>query len=603
MLVTLSLTSCEDGLTTPTQSSFDESVVFSNPTLAEYNILGIYETFCHTNSHRARYLPWYGFNTDIEMYSSSSYDDKNAAIAQYNCLPDNGNMNGTTGPYSELMVGVERANLCIRGIKTYGNIESYPEMAVLYAEALTARALLYTELLKAYGEVPARFEPVTSETMYANKADRDVIYKQLLSDLEVAFEYLKWPNQSTATSTTARPSLALAKGLYARLALMASGKALRPDDGKVGTGNPGTVRTTTDPELQKEALYPKALAALKDVIANSGLSLVADYEQLWRSVNNMDISAGKEIIYVIPFSETRGRWNKTFAVKHRGTSFVGGQTDRGGNAGPSPALYWKYGKGDVRRDVSCVNFEVIKEGNVDKQVVAGVNNWYFGKYRFEWMEAYPYSGKDDDGVKPVFMRYADILLMAAEIANDPACGNRDETFAKDCLLKVRQRAYKGNEALATAYVNGLSGQNAIFNAIVEERALEFVGEFLRKADLIRWGMLKQKLDEAKLDLQNLYERNGQYADHGPALWYRYMADGTTLEFYGLNEPAGDTAPTGEGWINESKEYFKYGEDQVKKVNSFYYADGGVDPDKRQWWPIPETIISQSLNTLVNDYGY
>ena len=55
---------------------------------------------------------------------------------------------------------------------------------------------------------------------------------------------------------------------------------------------------------------------------------------------------------------------------------------------------------------------------------------------------------NDDGVKPIYMRYADILLMAAEIANDPACGERDETFAKNCLLEVRKRAYKGNEGLA-----------------------------------------------------------------------------------------------------------------------------------------------------------
>ena len=99
------------------------------------------------------------------------------------------------------------------------------------------------------------------------------------------------------------------------------------------------------------------------------------------------------------------------------------------------------------------------------------------------------------------MRYADILLMAAEIANDPACGTRDENFAKECLRQVRQRAYKGNEGLALTFVNGLSGQTAIFNAIVDERALEFVGEMLRKNDLIRWNLLKTKMDESKKELQ------------------------------------------------------------------------------------------------------
>lgn len=601
MLAAFSFTSCEDGLTTPTQSSFDESIVFSTPTLAEYNILGIYNVFGEQNSHRGRYLPWYGFNTDIEMYTSSALDGSKADIAQYHCLPDNQQMNGEKNPYADLFTGVERANICVTAIKKYGNIETNKEMAALYGEALTARALMYTELLKAYGEVPARFAPLTSDTMYAPKADRDVIFKQVLSDLEEAAQYMVWPNANTATSTTARPSKAFALGLYARLALMASGSALRPDEGQVGTGNQGTVRTSNDPDLQKEVLYPKALAALKDVIDNAGLSLYKDYEQLWRDFNNNDITAGKEIIYSIPFSDKRGRWNYTFAIRHDGsTKYIGSKTNMGGAAGPNPTLYWKYPEGDQRRDVSCVNFKVMKGAdNIERQVLAGINNWYFGKFRFEWMEANPYTGGNDDGIKPVYMRYPDILLMAAEIANDPACGNRDEDFAKKCLLEVRKRAMKDDPAAAEAYVKGLSGQDAIFKAIVDERALEFVGEFLRKSDLIRWGMLKTKLDDAKKDLQNFYERKGDYADFGPSVWYRYAADGFTLETYGLNEPATKNSSPGEDWTLESETYIKYGDDQIEKVNSFYYNN----PDEKQWWPIPAYIINTSLGSLVNDYGY
>jgi ribosomal protein L40E len=166
--------------------------------------------------------------------------------------------------------------------------------------------------------------------------------------------------------------------------------------------------------------------------------------------------------------------------------------------------------------------------------LAGPNDWYFGKFRLEWQERAPYNGGNDDGIKPVYMRYSDILLMAAEIANDPACGSRDENFAKDCLLQVRQRAYKGNEGLATAYVNGLAGQTAIFNAIVDERALEFVGEMLRKNDLIRWNLLKTKMDESKEELQAWMDNAG--TTFGPAVWYRFAADGS-IETYGFNELA------------------------------------------------------------------
>lgn len=612
MLAAASLTSCdEDGLKTPTQSSFDESVVYSNYTLAEYNVFGIYEVFGHTNCHRGRYLPWYGFNTDIELYNNTNVDEK-AQIARYSMTVTNGQLNLANGPYNELMGGIERANLAIRGIRQYGNPEGNPQMAELLGEALTARALLYAELLKAYGEVPARFAPIDANTIYLNKSDKDIIFKQLLADLEEAFNYMKWPLQSAVTATTDRPSLAFAKGLYARLALMASGYSLRPDDGMVGTGNPGTVRLSVDPDLQKEVLYPKALAALKDVINYSGLSLM-DYTQLWKDFNNMDITAGKEVIYVIPSSDTRGRWNYTFAIRTEGNPewSQGPTSSRGGTAGPVPTLYWKYGAQDVRRDISCVNWKwVLGPDGKNIPQLAGPNDWYFGKFRLEWQIKVPYNGGNDDGIKPVYMRYADILLMAAEIANDPACGERDEAFAKKCLLEVRKRAYKGNEAVAETYVNGLSGQTAVFNAIVDERALEFVGEMLRKQDLIRWNLLKTKIDEAKTDLKDWMDGAG--TQFGPAVWYKYAADGS-IQTYGYNETATTTEAPGEGWecYTDSKgavaTYFKftsedtgaYSDSAQKKLDSFY----DNNPDTRQWWPIPDATLINSQGTLVNDYGF
>ena len=612
MLAAASLTSCdEDGLKTPTQSSFDESVVYSNYTLAEYNVFGIYEVFGHTNCHRGRYLPWYGFNTDIELYNNTNVDEK-AQIARYSMTVTNGQLNLANGPYNELMGGIERANLAIRGIRQYGNPEGNPQMAELLGEALTARALLYAELLKAYGEVPARFAPIDANTIYLNKSDKDIIFKQLLADLEEAFNYMKWPLQSAVTATTDRPSLAFAKGLYARLALMASGYSLRPDDGMVGTGNPGTVRLSVDPDLQKEVLYPKALAALKDVINYSGLSLM-DYTQLWKDFNNMDITAGKEVIYVIPSSDTRGRWNFTFAIRTEGNPewSQGPTSSRGGTAGPVPTLYWKYGAQDVRRDISCVNWKwVLGPDGKNIPQLAGPNDWYFGKFRLEWQIKAPYNGGNDDGIKPVYMRYADILLMAAEIANDPACGERDEAFAKKCLLEVRKRAYKGNEAVAETYVNGISGQTAVFNAIVDERALEFVGEMLRKQDLIRWNLLKTKIDEAKEDLKDWMDGAG--TQFGPAVWYKYAADGS-IQTYGYNETATTTEAPGEGWecYTDSKgavaTYFKftsedtgaYSDSAQKKLDSFY----DNNPDTRQWWPIPDATLINSQGTLVNDYGF
>lgn len=585
LLIALSATfaSCgDDFLEAETQSAFDESVVFSNYTLAEYNVFSISETFGHTNNYRGRFLPWYGFNTDSEWYVSTTQDAK-SEIATYAITVNNSQLNLDNGPYNEIYAGIERANICIKGLRTYGDVENKADMAYLLGESLTLRAFLYYELLKSFGDVPARFEPITSATIYLPKSDRDVIYKQILADLDEAANYLPWPATSAATMTTDRVSKAFAHGLYARVALAASGYALRPEDGMVGTGDAGSIRLSSDSELSKEVLYPKVLTKLEEVIKSGSLSLYTDYKQLWKDFNNFDLSAGKENIFVIPFGDARGRWNYTFAIR---TNING--SNRGGTVGPAPTLYFDFDKNDQRRDLTCVNFKYEKDGVIEP---AGIENWYFGKYRFQWMEKQPYTGGNDDGIKPVVMRYSDVLLMAAEVANE--LGKLDE--AKGYFKEVRQRA---TGAAAESYVAALGSKDAMFNAIVDERNFEFAGEFLRKGDLIRWNMLKDKLDESINDYRDLKNIRGDYANLNPEgdVWYRTVGD--EIEFYGFNGER--VAPEGEEWSKKGGYLTKDTDGQTEERASTIYT---ADPNQHMYWPIFQATIINSQGSLVNDFGY
>ena len=227
--------SCID-LTTPTKSSFDESVVFSNYDLAQNSIMGVYADFGTQNGHRGRYLCYYGINTDIEAYTSTTAGVK-LDIAAYDCTPDNSQLSLDKGPFASMYEGIERVNLCIKGLREYGNVAEKEDMRYLLGEALVLRAVLYADLMKAYGEVPARFEPVSPSTIYLNKSDKDVIFKQILADIEESSPYLPHPNGNAATASTGRISKSFAEGLYARLALAASGWSWRPAEGKVGTGD------------------------------------------------------------------------------------------------------------------------------------------------------------------------------------------------------------------------------------------------------------------------------------------------------------------------------------------------------------------------------
>ncbi len=590
-VVVLAASSCEKILDSNSPSAFDSATVYANYSLTEGTIFGITESFCEVNSYRGRFLPWYGHNTDIEWYNTYKKGDGKSDISAYDCLPNNAQLNQSNGPFPLMYMGIERANLVIEGIREYGNPSERPEMAYLLGEALTLRAMIYYDLIKAWGDVPARFTPLTSETIYAPKVSRDVIFKQILSDLEEAIPYIPNPGETAATSRTDRVNKVFAEGLYARIALLASGYALRPEDGAVGTGDLGTVRLSSDPELQKEVLYPKALNYLKAAYGKAALE--SDYEYYWYKQSNMDnltAGPGSETLYVIPFGEGRGRWNYTYAIKSEGASITA-NTSRGGDVGPLPTVYFMYDEGDQRRDVTCVNFQWNKGDVIEP---AGIGKWYFGKYRFEWMHAQPYTGGNDDGIKPVVMRYSDILLMAAEIENE-LNGPAD---AKKYLEEVRARAC--GEDAAAAYVAALSTKEDFFEAVAKERALEFCGEFLRKADLIRWNRLKESLDAAKAQMNDLRDLAGDFAGLSGDIAYALSEDGESLDIKFL--APGEKAPSGyelsAGYVN------KY--DDAKKTGFYAEKIEGIyaqDPVQHMFWPIFNDTMTNSQGYIKNDYGY
>jgi len=582
MLVALS--ACDDYLEAPTKSSLDESVIFSTPDLARGAVDGIKVPFGETNSYRGRFLPWYGMNTDTEWYNSSQTAGDNSDLAVYNSKPINTNMNTTNNAWAMMYSGIERANLCIRGLRKYGNPVPDSELGYLLGESLTLRAIYYADLLKTWGDVVSRFEPISTETLYLPKTSRDDIYKQLIADLEEAATLVPWPNEIPATASVERVNKAFVKGLRARLCFAASGYSQYPDG----------VRRSTDPELSVAAMYAIALQECKDVI-NSGTSkLEPSFENLWKKYNQEKVDAGGESLWEIPFSDGRGRMLFTFAVRHAtNDQYHSNGANRGGSAGPLPHVFYDYDVKDSRRNVTCVPYRygTANSSGIAKQELLALNNWCFGKYRYEWMTR-KVTSTNDDGVNKMYMRYAEILLMAAEAANELEGPSAAAPYLKD----IRKRAFAPADwaTKVDAYVNAFTTKESMFNAIVDENKFEFCGEFERKQALIRWNLLKTKLDEAKAKMYELRQRTGQYADVPQTVYYQYATDGETLQFYGFNR--GETTNPGTG---TAVDYVNPAQLVDSKIESIYTNN----PDTKQYWPIWQVFIDGSNGQLVNDYGY
>lgn len=580
-------TSCSDDyLDAPAQSTLDESVIFSSPGLAEGAIDGIKIPFAETNSYRGRFLPFYGLNTDTEWYNSSQTVSDASDLCTYDAKANNSQMNTTNNAWAMMYSGIERANICIRGLRAYGNPTPGSQLGYLLGEALTLRAIYYADLIKAWGDVPYRFEPLNNGNLYVPKTSRDEIYKQLLADLGEAATLVPWPGETTATSSVERINKAFVKGFRARLAMAASGYQQYPDG----------VRRSTDPQLSVANMYALALSECRSVIASGSAHLESSFETFWRKYNQEYLVAGGESLWEIPFSEGRGRMLFTFAVRHTtNDQFHANGANRGGTAGPLPFVFYDYDQADTRRDVTCVPYKYgTAVNNVAKQELGALNTWYFGKYRYEWMTRFVTS-TNDDGVNKIYMRYAEILLIAAEAANEL----EGPSAAAPYLKEIRQRAFPSavHAVKVDAYVNALTSKAAMFNAIVEENKFEFTGEMERKQALIRWNLLKTKLDEAKVKMANLSQRAGEYATVPTTLYYKFKADNVSLDIYGLNR--GETANPGADYTSFAWTWTGAAADT--KINSLYKA--GVNPDNRQFWPIWQVFIDGSNGKIVNDYGY
>ncbi|UPZ15916.1 RagB/SusD family nutrient uptake outer membrane protein [Flavobacterium humidisoli] len=568
----------DDYLDTEAPSTLEPSLIFSEVALAKGAVDGIKVPFAETNSYRGRFLPYYGLNTDTEWYNTSQTAGDKADLCVYDAKPSNTEMNTTNNAYAMMYSGIERANVCIQGLRQYGNPTPGSEMGQLLGEALTLRAIYYADLLKSWGDVPARFEPITTATLYLPKASRDIIYKQLIADLGEASTLVAWPNETAYTNTVEHVNKAFVKAFRARLALAASGYQQYPDG----------VRRSSDPELSVANMYALALKESREVIQSGSARLESTFEGLWRKYNEENTAAGGESLWELPFSDGRGRMLFTFAVKHTAAAdqFQANGANRGGVAGPLPFVFYDYDQADARRNVTCVPYKYGAAVNgIAKQELGTLDTWYFGKYRYEWMKRYVTS-TNDDGVNKMYMRYAEVLLIAAETANEL----EGPTAAMPYLKEVRRRSFSSADQATKveSYVNGLTSKDAMFNALVEENKYEFTGEMERKQALIRWNLLKANLDKAKQKMAELSTRTGQYADVPATLYYKYQSDNVSLDIYGLNR--GET--TNPGALYSSTAWTWTGTAADAKIASLYKV--GVNPDERQFWQYGKYFLMQVM---------
>jgi hypothetical protein len=154
-----------------------------------------------------------------------------------------------------------------------------------------------------------------------------------------------------------------------------------------------------------------------------------------------------------------------------------------------------------------------------------------GKYRRDWRVPLLPGTVLNVGYNWAMIRFSDVLLMYAEAVNE--INGAPNTAAINAFEEVRRRAYRGNVGLIGTTPTTKAG---FFNAIVNERLLEFGHEAIRKYDLLRWNLLSTKIAETRTAIQQIRDRTGKYANVPQYVYWRN--NGEEIQFFaGTGAPA------------------------------------------------------------------
>ncbi len=613
------MASCEKFLDVDPKSKITDNNFFQSVDQAEIFARGVFTVLADDDLYGQRLSMIYPLDTDEGRYSTSSVtDNSSVGLAHYNMTPSNTMLEST---FNKLYFGVSRANEAIARIRSMsqfsdGTATEKQQLRHLLGEMITLRSLFYFDLIKNWGDVPFVAEPTDYNLPAAYyqkpRTSRDFIYDYLVDDLLNVVDTLNIPWRSSS-NTPERINQGSARGLLARLCLHAAGYALRWDlDAQSPTAN---LAKRNDPARIRE-LYEVAHEQCRIIMQSGEHKLNPSFENVFRTT--MELKPDKtygESMFEIAFAFANNAGGGRVGAFNSSRQDANCRWGKGnGYVISIPNLYISYEVTlpdlttpvsyldprsdrllDKRRDVTICNY-VITDTNTFE--MAHMMDYSAGKWRRYWMPENASSNADRTCVNWGMLRYSDILLMYAE-AEFYLHGNTAE--AREAINKVRRRGYgyDPNTPVLTGNVDlksltnepNTDPQDGICKEIVQERTLELAHEGLRKYDLIRWGIMDEKLKAARENLNILTTRIDPFGRQMfsastftvvPGLWP------AELNFYKLGQDPSLLDPK-EGRDNTSvrgSKYFagSFGDDKIRLIGRDFKKH------KSELYPISQTVL-------------
>ena len=339
---------------------------------------------------------------------------------------------------------ISRANLAINRIPAIDMSETLKSR--LIGEAKFLRAFNYFRLVQWFGDIPLITNQLNEDEYFTQvRSNKEAVYSLIEKDFLDAISAL--PEKSKYKSIDlGRVTKGAAKGMLAKLYM-----------------------------VQKK--YDKALLLCEEVMNSNEYTLVAAYNQIFTQAGENGSESMFEIGAVALQSAIVGSGATPYNMVQgvRGVPNLGWGFNR-----PSDDLITSYEPGDPRRQATIIYVgEVLPDGSTIVQDNPEILNERFNQKA--WVGSHP--GLQDNGPGNIrLLRYADIILLGAEAANET--GNTSK--ALEYVNMIRKRARGTNNFILKDLT--ISNQNDLRTALRRERRVELAMEQLRWFDLQRWGI-------------------------------------------------------------------------------------------------------------------
>ena len=528
LVVLLAGYGCKKYLDVQPVSQYDISQVYSDVSNATTALVGVYDELQGDNGYGIRISMYYPFDSD-EGIVSGNLDNGRRGIGRYQLLLSNAELRN---PFLQLYRGIEKANIAIEQIPlmdmyTNGTATEQKDLKRLYGEALTLRAQFLFELVRNWGDVPAPFIPSYKQPdLFVPQINRDSTYDRILSDLAIARDLIPW---RTEVPRNERITKGAVKALRARIALFRGGYALR------------TETKTMERRSDYKTYYQIARDETAEIMARRDQhTLNPSFEDVWRKVTSFTMDPAGEILFEV--GAGGGNSNSDSRMGNYDGPSLNAASKYGAGGGGIvilPNYFYSFDTIDTRRDVTITTYQVPSSTNIKTmRRLAELTN---GKYRRDWRQPFLPGTVLNPGFNWAMIRFSDVLLMFAEAENEL---NGPTTAARAAFEEVRKRAYKGNESKIGTTPTDMA---AFFNAIVNERYLEFGTEAIRKYDLIRWNLLATKIQEARNKIVQIRDATGPYSNVPQYIYWR--SNGEEIQYFAPSpfyQPTQVPSPT-TGW--------------------------------------------------------